>query len=472
MKCSLFLLTFFHFYNCSEYPSSVDSDDIPQFPETLQVDDLFQHLSLAQPQPSGSIHYPSPVEGSPLSSSPRAESPRPVPSNEVVTVSDTSSPGMSQSVSESPPGGEKYTSCEKEVGVNGNGRYPNMIAQEFYPEMVIATGSNRNLYCQCLTNTRMYCIIYVKPRSIQEILVNRRLDLEQDPQILLPFFIMPQSESGPNAVFFALRDCLPRIFCQIYIQQDANTPQAISVESSQQEHYRMKRSRSFSTDSRTYSPQGARESSLPIARSNSSPHRIRFPPRSISLLLCGDAVCPITQDPFKDNDIVYVLKEESEHVTQRKSVICFSAKGLNQLATKQASNQFEDPFRRKQGSPLSISTDYDAYRVVDERLHPPGSGPTEEVTQSGASHEASEAGPSSFTRVSPTRNARSRENRKEPMREDKIQKASNTSAQIFWKHIMWLMIFTSISFSILLFAPFFSTTPSKGREEYSSLLLY
>ena len=39
----------------------------------------------------------------------------------------------------------------------------------------------------------------------------------------------------------------------------------------------------------------------------------------IPLCLCG-GVCPITQNPFKANDMVYVLKTESHNIPLRKSV--------------------------------------------------------------------------------------------------------------------------------------------------------
>lgn len=88
----------------------------------------------------------------------------------------------------------------------------------------------------------------------------------------------------------------------------------------------------------------------------------------IFLQQCGEeeAECPIMQEEFKVNDVVYVLKRDVLDVEANKPVVCILAEGINGWAnTEEAvlSGGFTDPLNRVEGR-LTIAHDYEAFIII------------------------------------------------------------------------------------------------------------
>jgi len=229
--------------------------------------------------------------------------------------------------------------CNRELGPTGAGRYPRNIASQFPNNAVRCAGLSKNLFCSCDDRYmgRMVCYIHVRPDSDEERIVDRRLDIENPeglPDRLRPFFTFFR----PNLMFykpilFEMADCYPEVVAEIYVRKDLPFPQ--------------------------------------LMRSESSPPKVHYPYRTISLKQCtngdGEAinhrVCPITLQPFEVHSLVHVLKSDAKKVEERKSVICISDEGLRSLALSTRDHSFLDPLKRKPGY-LTIRGDYNIYIVT------------------------------------------------------------------------------------------------------------
>lgn len=267
-----------------------------------------------------------------------------------------------------PPSGEATNPCEDQLLSNddiGGGRYPKLIAAQFMTDMVIATGSLRNIFCHCRTRIQMLCVIYVRKGSVAERAVEMRLDRSK-PEELSPFYVMEMASSSWDvrsaSLMFENSECHPRVYAEIEVENNAwyssgeflNTPAL---------------TRSFSEPS--FPREEPKLDTDNVPRSPSSPSRFRYPTIFIPLRQCtgesNDAVCPILQTPFKHNDVVYVLKADMANVRAGKEVPCISALGLKRLRTASDDETFIDPFRRLDGTRVGFSN-YNAYIAIEDNL--------------------------------------------------------------------------------------------------------
>jgi len=261
---------------------------------------------------------------------------------------------------------EETNPCEEQLLSNddiGGGRYPKLIAAQFMTNMVVATGPFRNIFCRCRTRIQMICVIYVRKGSVAERAVEMRLD-RSNPGDLPPFYVMEIASSSQDVrsapIMFENSECQPRVYAQIEIETHHDRPSPNSPSTL---------TRSFSEPSLTREDPKLDTSNVP--RSPSSPSRFRYPTIFIRLRQCtgdsNDAVCPILQTPFKHNDVVYILKADTENVRAGREIPCISALGLKRLRTASDDETFIDPFRRLDGARLEFS-DYSAYIAIKDNL--------------------------------------------------------------------------------------------------------
>jgi len=248
--------------------------------------------------------------------------------------------------------------CVAQLGRNGDGRYPRLIAREFMTNMVMAGDPKRNLVCSCQTESYMVCNIYVAPGSLEESAVMMRLDRSQTADQLLPFFILEiisnPEDVIPDPIMFNDGSCESPVLCVINVIH--NTLPQQSAEAIRALWRPIKRSQSDSKliqyDRKT------------LARSESSPTRFHYPTRPLPLRQCIPDACPITQNPFRVNDIVYILRSDAENINQQKAVPCISALAMKQLAAEDSDGEFHDPLRRENGEYLTLSSNYISYVLV------------------------------------------------------------------------------------------------------------
>jgi len=244
--------------------------------------------------------------------------------------------------SDSQPDGDHYvTPCEQELGSQETGRYPTLISQQFLPDVIQIEGPQKNMNCVCNSDIRMTCTITVRSQSFQHIVVRRRIG---DPifcprqEDLSPFFCVPESVDMQgqvflNNIFFKHTLCYPPVVARIdvqllYIKPTLKRYQSAPSRWHYQEHF-------------------------PIHQS-----------------LCTDGadegVCPITQEPFTEFTVVYILRIDRAKVEEKRKVVCISASGLRHLASQREDKKFRDPLNRENGELLTISSYYDSYVIFED----------------------------------------------------------------------------------------------------------
>lgn len=223
---------------------------------------------------------------------------------------------------------ETGSPCALVLGRDENGRYPKEIAREFLEDTVRPAEPGRNMFCRCLDNETMECRIIVPDNSLEQQVVNRRLD-SSDPEALRPFWVAVQRADRP----FMYHDhtSVPPIYCIIIVEVEQMPAR--------------------------------------FSRSQSDPYLYRYPSRTIPVTQCTEnnpgAVCPITQQPFTHNQIVYVLKSERSKVKQGLPVSCISAEGLRKYS-RMKEGQFKDPLKREGDKMLNIKDNYHAYTITTQ----------------------------------------------------------------------------------------------------------
>lgn len=244
--------------------------------------------------------------------------------------------------------------CLQELGPDdGSGRYPRLISQAFLEDMVVPTGPKRNLWCSCdRDDYNMDCVIIVQPGSLQETVVRSRFQVA--PESLRPFlmFNVIFTEEGTTIPEFMFENsiCTPPVYAFMHITSDL----ILEIKPPMQ--------RRNSAPARLNQQLNA--PNVPLRRTQSSPSLIHHPIKTIPLALCGEdsAVCPITQNDFKRNDMVYVLKTEIPKLESGKAVCCVSAEGLRALS-RMNEGSFIDPLKRAQEAMLTMAN-YESRTVV------------------------------------------------------------------------------------------------------------
>jgi len=233
------------------------------------------------------------------------------------------------------------TACQQELGMDGNGRYPRVISQQFMTGIINSSGDTKNLNCKCVESEKMECTITVRFKSLEHEIVRRRIgSFSSRPPAdkLTPFFIIPEysgifGSALINNLYFKHTLCYPPVIAEINVAINKLPPQ--------------------------------------IQRSQSAPALWHYSFRSIRQSLCTDGssngVCPITQEDFRDNTIVYVLKTDKLKVEEKKAVVCISAEGLRSLMQTSGSDDksFRDPLNREGGSLLKLE-DYIPYVIFED----------------------------------------------------------------------------------------------------------
>jgi len=221
-----------------------------------------------------------------------------------------------------------------------------------------SSNENGNLFCICESDLVMICNIIVDKGSLIEAAVGMRLN-RNNPVELHPFFLLDIDSSQPSNSdmtdidlplgFEAVGDYDPPVQARIFVYHSNIIPL---------------KSKRYSKLQRSISVPDMRE--IPsLRRVHSSPSKLNYPENRIPLCLCR-GVCPITQNPFKPNDMVYVLKTDSHNIAQTKSVSCISALGLKRLAQRSSEGTFGDPLRRVEQTDLTLKHSYDAYVIYDD----------------------------------------------------------------------------------------------------------
>merc|ERR1719483_1626861 len=224
---------------------------------------------------------------------------------------------------------EMGSPCALVLGTDENGRYPKEIAREFLEDTVRPSEPERNMFCRCLSHETMECRIIVPENSLEQQVVSRRLE-RSDPEALRPFWVAVQTVG--RTLMYDDKTSVPPIHCIIIVEVE----------------------------------------DLParFVRSQSDPYRYRYPTRIIPVTQCTEnnpgAVCPITQQPFTHNQIVYVLKSERAKVKQGLPVSCISAEGLRKYARMKDRGEFKDPLKREGDKMLNIKDNYHAYTITTQ----------------------------------------------------------------------------------------------------------
>jgi len=271
------------------------------------------------------------------------------------------------------------TPCERELQ---SGRYINGIAAQFQTSQSGAGAiiPNQNIVCYCArTPDRspvwMICAIALTDDHVADV-VTQRLGSEDEAD-LLPFYLFQDHlHHQLPPVVYVDPACDPPVYAEILCFPDG------ILDSFGYEF--LERHNFFPTNEGplkgpTEVSPVRRVKSLPprhsiieitnaIRRASSSPPRLNYPRKSMSMTQCtggsNQTVCPITLSPFIASQVVYVLKEDVQKLIEGKSVPCFSAEGLMQLKKKHSLEGFKDPLRRTDRV-LRIH-DFEAYVVAED----------------------------------------------------------------------------------------------------------
>jgi len=259
-----------------------------------------------------------------------------------------------------------------------------MIAAQFPPDIIRKSGARRNLFCDCINQSRMRCKITVEPDSLQAAAVFRRLDRSK-PMELQPFFIDPDlagTSIAREVLPLLFRDTSSQVTAEIWVDSSRKhllrhwPDETNEMEDSEKLIVKpVRRKKSYSTspqvtglyrvDSSPQLSHASIESDPPsLRRSKSAPDALQYATNGIPINLCGqDAVCPITQMPFEPGDVVYILKSEVPNIQLGKEVVCLSTSGLKSMSIR--SSKFVDPLKRENQRQLTIENDYVKYVLED-----------------------------------------------------------------------------------------------------------
>merc|ERR1719510_1732288 len=70
---------------------------------------------------------------------------------------------------------EFSTPCQQRLGLDGDGKYPRMISQQFLSGVVQFSGPEKNLFCECTGEHKMVCKIVVDFQSFKHEAVKHRI---------------------------------------------------------------------------------------------------------------------------------------------------------------------------------------------------------------------------------------------------------------------------------------------------------
>jgi len=300
------------------------------------------------------------------------------------------------------------TPCQAELI---SGRYAAGIASEF-PALsdgrptILTHGESANIHCSCISQFRMVCTITCRSPEIRNI-ISARIGNSRTRRELLPFVRV----AWPPLPFIGSLDLLEYVhpqsmnsivIAEINIQLEgyfnfrsgtSDRQFASSVSSTRnplmQGTYgtlprwnrplplRSQSDPALSSElsDPALSSDSVSELSALLERQSSSPSRLHYANQMVPLRVCtggsGDAVCPITLNPFEYGQVVYILKQERDKALRGESVSCISAEGMNKLKRESGSGQFRDPLRRTRDALLTIADDFEAYVISADHLENP-----------------------------------------------------------------------------------------------------
>lgn len=215
---------------------------------------------------------------------------------------------------------QKLSECELELGIDGDGRYLQLISKAFEGNAV-RLNPNRNIWCRCISQLIMICGIFVEPNTREDSIVEAKLN-RQDMLNMKPFYLLPSIFSDPPSIL-----------------SDKSSMRVI------------------------FDPSSGLGDDRVSAEINVMTMKSCIP---ISMCLQGNngPICPVSRKPIRAGDSIYLLSSDFQKALDRKikSVLCISTPGLRSLAYL-GRGYFEDPFRRMKGEKLTITGNYATYFV-------------------------------------------------------------------------------------------------------------
>jgi len=307
------------------------------------------------------------------------------------------------------------TPCERQKIANG-GNYERLIAEQFgdfqfgqQRPAVIPTGSEQNIFCDCITRIWMICSIQVN-RGEEENAIRARINVNQAAEDLAPFRVFEMGEfvNGFRAqrrmIVFTNGNC--RVAAQIVITasefSDSDGASEADSQFSEQTEPFPEHEQAQPRDSSPYHAWPDRfrimqnlnlepGSQLDLGkpplreRQNSAPSRIAqsfVPDKFIPCRLCRDEAghgeCPLMLTDFKPFDVVYILKTDAAKVESGEAVVCISSQGLMTLSRTRQSRRdwgFVDPLKRTGERFLTVQDDFEAYVLFDDTMETCSIGP-------------------------------------------------------------------------------------------------
>jgi len=210
----------------------------------------------------------------------------------------------------------RLSECQLEIFF-GQGRYVKEIAKHFHGVAIVGP-QNRNLHCICMNGRLASCVIFVKPGSEEEKVVQRILD-----------------RNNPQPPFYLTEAITPEQAPIVFSMQRKNTNIDVIAEI-------------------TY----------------------LSPIFCIHISICYDGtpnkLCPITNKYFRAGEPVWVLNSDVSAVHRRSAVPCLSDVGVRQISLTPANDnlqytRFFDPLGRQPSQKLLPNEDYTLFFVFDDR---------------------------------------------------------------------------------------------------------
>jgi len=210
----------------------------------------------------------------------------------------------------------KRTDCDVQLGLDGQGRYIQLISAEFPENAVRSKNPKRNIWCRCVAAHLMICGIFLHDGSEIESIVRKRLD-RSDPEKLQPFFVLTSLYGDPHH--------MPMFFEPLNTDREETVSAEIELMSL--------------------------KSCIPI-----------------SMCVQGGQgpICPVTKRHIQAGDPVYLLKNDAPTIgkMKAKSILCISVSGLRKLILTEEfmlHGGFAEPFKRIKGRLVTIPKDYKMY---------------------------------------------------------------------------------------------------------------
>jgi len=274
----------------------------------------------------------------------------------------------------------KTLDCPAELGQDGDGRYVQLIANNFPVIPVFADGDKKNIFCKCKTFFWMVCFIYRVSKDTYNPFKNLHLSvpmlvpgseawdvregLRKFPFTTIPGVLANVDQIIMNPFLFAIPHVIPfSVFAEIRLVYGPQKPR-------------------HEMEAMRLAP-GGKDYVIPYSSifPNYDMWPSGFPDHFIGISRCDcgpdtdEPNCPVFETDFNANDVVWILKSSMEDDISGKvsTIPCISNDAMEKLVNSPENLQeggFKDPLDREEGKLLQQYEHYQAFIAIDDSVNP------------------------------------------------------------------------------------------------------